>query len=93
MIDTSQHTLYHQISLPDNQSFSYTISPFEILNALENVVAILQEYHFTRMMDNDTRIDYKLYRTKEGNWYDVEEPKTDQDKSIIRTLKSAIDTK
>ena len=35
----------------------------------------------------------KLYKTTEGNWYDIEEVKPASEKKILRMLKSAIDAK
>lgn len=39
-------------------------------NVLGAVVAILDEYSFTKKGTSET---FKLFRTKEGNWYNVGE--------------------
>ena len=45
------------------------------------------------MGDNIGQFSCKLYKTKEGNWYDIEEAKIDTEKGILRMLKSAIEAK
>ena len=57
------------------------------------IIAILQEYNFTKKGDNNGQFTCKLYRTKEGNWYDIEEAKIGAEKTVLRMLKSAIDKK
>jgi hypothetical protein len=83
----------NQITLEDNSQFYYTINPYELSNALGNVIAVLQEYNFTKKGDHNEQFSCKLYKTKEGNWYDIEEAKMDTEKGILRILKSAIDAK
>ena len=83
----------NRITLEDNSQFYYTISPYELTNALGNIIAVLQEYNFTKNDDNNGQFSCKLYRTKEGNWYDIEVAKLVNEKSILRMLKSAIETK
>ena len=93
MRDALNNLFSNQINLEDNSQFYYTISPYELTNALGSIIAILQEYNFTKKGDNNGQFSCKLYRTKEGNWYDIEEAKIVTEKSILRMLKSAIDTK
>ena len=93
MRDALNNLFSNQINLEDNSQFYYTISPYELTNALGSIIAILQEYNFTKKGDNNGQFSCKLYRTKEGNWYDIEEAKIVTEKSILRILKSAIDTK
>ena len=93
MRDALKNLFSNQIILEDNSQFYYTISPYELTNALGSIVAILQEYNFTKRGDNGGQFSCKLYRTKEGNWYDIEEAKIVSEKSILRMLKSAIDAK
>ena len=57
------------------------------------ILAVLQKYNFTKQGDNNSQFYYKLYKTKEGSWYYVEEAKIDIEKGILRMLKSAIDAK
>jgi hypothetical protein len=93
MRDALTNVFCDQITLEDNSQFYYTISPYELTNALGNIIAILQEYNFTKKDDNNTQFSCKLYRTKEGNWYDIEGAKIVAEKGILRLLKSAIDAK
>ena len=93
MRDALKNLISNQITLEDNSQFYYTIKPYELTNALGNIIAVLQEYNFTKKDDNDGQLSYKLYRTKEGNWYDIEEAKIITEKTILRMLKSAIDAK
>jgi hypothetical protein len=76
-----------EIVLSDNSRFSYTIKQVEITNALGAAVAVLDEYFIT----NSAGENYKLYKTKEDNWYDVPEANKGVDKSILLELKLGID--
>lgn len=91
MRDSLKNLFRNQIILEDNSQFYYTISPYELANALGSIIAILHEYNFTKKSDNNGQFSCKLYRTKEGNWYDIEEVKIGTEKSILRMLKFAID--
>ena len=93
MRDALKNIFSNQITLEDNSQFYYTIKPYELTNALGNIIAVLQEYNFTKKDDNNEDFSCKLYKTKEGNWYDIEEAKMDTEKVILRMLKSAIDAK
>ena len=79
--------------MEDNSQFNYTIIPYELTNALGNIIAVLQQYNFTKKDDNNGQFSCKLYKTKDGNWYDIEEAKIRAQKAILRMLKSAIDAK
>ena len=81
----------NQIILEDNSQFYYTITPYKLTNALGNIIAVLAEYNFTKKDDNTGQFLYKLFKTKEGNWYDFEDAKLVNEKDILRKLKSAID--
>ena len=93
MRDALTNLFSNRITLEDNSQFYYTISPYELTNALGNIIAVLQEYNFTKNDDNNEQFFCKLYRTKEGNWYDIEVAKIVSEKGILRLLKSAIDAK
>jgi hypothetical protein len=93
MRDSLKNLFSNQIILEDNSLFYYTIKPYELTNALGNIIAILQEYNFTKKDDNNGQFSYKLYKTKEGNWYDIEDAKIITEKDVLRMLKSAIDSK
>lgn len=93
MRDALKNLFSKQIILEDNSQFYYTITPYELTNALGNIIAVLQEYNFTKKDDNTGQFSCKFYRTKEGNWYDIEEAKILTEKGILWMLKSAIDAK
>ena len=93
MRDALTNLFSNQITLEDNSQFYYTISPYKLTNALGNIIAVLQEYNFTKKDDDNGQFSSKLYGTKEGNWYDIEVSKIVTEKSILRLLKSAIDAK
>ena len=77
-----------QIILSNNERFSYTIKQVEITNILGAAVAVLDEYFVT----NSVGENYKLYKTKEGNWYDAAEANKGVNKSILLALKLKIDS-
>ena len=83
----------NQITLEDNSQFYYTTKPYEVTNALGYTVAVLQEYNFTKQDNNQAQFSYRLHKTNEGNWWDIEEAKISSEKGIVRMLKSAIDVK
>jgi hypothetical protein len=93
MRESLKQIFSNQITLEDSTRFYYTITPYELKNSLGNVVAMLQEYDFTKKEDTSTPFNFKLYKTKEGNWYDIEEAGTITEKTTLRMLKSAIDSK
>ncbi|CAN5775715.1 hypothetical protein BH10BAC2_BH10BAC2_40010 [soil metagenome] len=82
----------NQIILENKSRYFYTVKPFEMTNILGNVIAVLEEYTFVRNELNNEDVIYKFYKTKEGSWYDMEEPKLFLEKAVIRMLKTAIDS-
>jgi hypothetical protein len=76
-----------EIILDDKSRFSYTIKQVEITNILGTAVAVLDEYFIT----NSAGENYKLYKTKEGNWYDVAEVNIGVDKGVLLRFKLGID--
>lgn len=91
MRDALKNLFSNQITLEDNCQFYYTIKPFELTNSLGNIVAVLQEYNFTKKDDLSRQFFCKLYKTKEGNWYDLEDVKTASEMALLRMLKSALE--
>ncbi len=87
-MEVSQEKNNH-IILEDNSKFFYTIKSVEIANALGAVIAILEEYSITNINGEN----YKLYKTKEGNWYDISETIPIENNAVLRALKLAIDNK
>lgn len=78
-----------QIILEDGACFFYIVNPYEMKNALGAVITMLDEYCFTRKDSVET---YKLYRTKEGDWYDLTSSENTDDYRILRSLKAAFDS-
>ncbi|MDN3653996.1 hypothetical protein QWZ08_00075 [Ferruginibacter paludis] len=93
MRDSLKHVFSNQVVLEDGSSFYYSISPNELKNALGYNIAVLQEYNFSKNGDESGQNSCKLYKTKDGNWYDFEDAKTTVEKGTLGLLKSAIDTK
>lgn len=93
MRDSLKHVFSNQVVLEDGCVFYYSISPFELKNALGQNIAVLQEFNFAKKGDESGQNYCKLYKTKDGNWYDFEDAKTTVEKGTLRMLKSAIDSK
>ncbi|HXS57469.1 MAG TPA: hypothetical protein VN726_15160 [Hanamia sp.] len=74
----------------DNQKFRFEIYPYEFKNSLGRTVAFLQEYVISNC-DGEVKQSFRLYKTKEGNWYEIDSENSKPDK-IIRELKSAINS-
>ena len=83
----------HQITLEDNSQFYYSVAPYQLTNALGSIIAVLQEYNFTKRDENNGQFNCKLYKTKEGNWYDMQDAKISFNKSVLRMLKLAVEIK
>ena len=83
----------NQVILEDNTIFYYIIKPYELKNPLGNIVVVLQEYNFTKEEDTDGAFTCKLYKTKEDNWYDLEEDTSMPGKALTRMLKASINEK
>ncbi len=77
----------YRIILEDESEFYYAIRSFEITNALGVVVAMLDEYFIT----NKKGEVFKLYKTKEGNWFDFPGVNSSDNYSFLRQLKVALD--
>jgi hypothetical protein len=91
MREALKHIFSNQITLEDKSQFYYTVKPYDLVNALGNIIAVLQEYHFTNKDETAGQVFCKLYKTKEGSWYDLQDGCNYSDKSLLRMLKSAID--
>ena len=81
------------VLIADGIRFYYSKNTVEITNALSTIVAVLQEYLVVNSTPKNGGIICKLYKTKEGNWYDKADEKIAIDKQLLRQLKSAIDKK
>ncbi|MBK8088830.1 MAG: hypothetical protein IPK31_13315 [Chitinophagaceae bacterium] len=76
-----------KIVLQGCSRFSYTIKQVEITNILGATVAILDEYFIT----DSNGETYKLYKTNEGNWYDIPDMNKGVNTSVLLALKFGID--
>jgi len=78
-----------EIVVKDGNRYAYTTSVTNAENALGIVKATLKEYALYKISDEEIFIG-KLYRTKEGNWYDL--PDAPAINPLLRTfIKMAID--
>lgn len=73
--------------MEDGTVFLYSIQPYELRNTLGAAVAILDEYIFTKKDGAET---YKLYRTSEESWYDVNDQNAHAESSLLLALKNAV---
>lgn len=87
MRDQLKTALGKQILLDDGRKFQYVITMVEVMNALGAVAAVLDEYLIT----GEDGLVYKLYKTKEGNWYDADGQSNPSEQIILQRLKRAID--
>jgi hypothetical protein len=91
MSGTLTNLAINKVVLEDNSQYTYFIEPFQLTNALGTAVAVLQEYTFAKYEDNNNTFSCKLYKTKEGNWYEINEAHSSVEYNILRSLKTAID--
>jgi hypothetical protein len=93
MRESLKNVFSNHITLEDKSKYYYTVQPYELVNALGNIIAVLEEYSFTKKENSQSAFSCKLYKTKEGNWYDIEDLDNITDKAVLRMLKTAIDAK
>ena len=84
----SKEIIKERLILADNSQYLYSITPVEIRNSLGAVMATLFEYSIS----NNTSQNYKLYKTKDGNWYDIQEANPASEKALLMSLKLAINS-
>lgn len=77
-----------EIVLGDSSRIYYTIKQIEITNMLGTAVAVLDEYSIAA----STGETYKLYKTKEGNWYDMPDANKSVNQRKIMFLKVALES-
>jgi hypothetical protein len=78
-----------EILVQDGNRYAYTTSFINVENPLGIIKATLKEYTIYKIAETEILIG-KLYRTKEGNWYDV--PGNTPINPLLRTMvKMAID--
>lgn len=88
MRDALKNLFSKQITLQDGSVYFYTVQPFELTNALDNSITILTEYSFFKP---ENSLSHKLYKTKDGYWYEIGGAYSAKEYSIMRALKLAID--
>ena len=88
MRDALKNVFGKELILDNGNCYLYTIQPYEMKNVLGAVVALLDEYSFTKKGTSET---FKLYRTNEGNWYDLTSSESSEDYRVLRGLKAAFD--
>lgn len=78
-----------EIIVQDGNRYVYTTTFTDARNPLGIIKATLKEYTIYKLAEPKSLIG-KLYRTKEGNWYDM--PGSTQINPLLRTMiKIAID--
>ena len=74
-----------------NQTFYYSTEEAVIKNPIGKVSATLIEYLITTDKEEAANIFCKLYKTKEGFWYDPASPDDHVDTKTKHNIKAAID--
>lgn len=87
MRDQLKTSLGKQILLDDGRKFQYVITKVEVQNVLGVVAAVLQEYFIT----SEDGLVYKLYKTREGNWYDLDSQNSPLVQTILQRLKRVVE--
>jgi len=77
---------FHQQIFLNNVAYTYYIQPFVLKNALGFAIALMDEYVIWDSSSNY----YKLYRTTDGNWYDLDGVNIHNSGAVILALKVAI---
>ena len=91
MIDDLTIIRDNQIILEDNSQFFFMIRPFEMINSLGKVIAVLKEYVFIKKGESSEQNSCRLYKTKEGNWYDLHDNNSATENRLSLSLKTAVD--
>lgn len=87
MRDALKNVFGKELILDNGNCYLYTIQPYEMKNVLGAIVALLDEYSFTKKGTSET---FKLYRTKEGNWYNLGENTETAQTQLFLEIKTAI---
>jgi len=82
-----------EVILSNNTRFFYSTRSMELTNAIGAIVAVLKEYNFMPAENQHGEPICKLYKTEEGNWYDMPAAPVTRASLILWQLKSAIDQK
>ncbi len=76
MRESLKHIFSRQEVLEDGSVYYYSVSSYDLKNALGNNIVALQEYSCTKKGDEHGDFSCKLYKTKDGNWYNFEDAKS-----------------
>lgn len=87
MRDALRNVFGKELILDNGNCYLYTIQPYQMKNVLGAEVAVLDEYSFTRKSTSEI---FKLYRTKEGNWYNLDENADTTQTQLFLEIKTAI---
>ncbi|MBS1512837.1 MAG: hypothetical protein JST86_18485 [Bacteroidetes bacterium] len=87
MRDALKNVFGKELILDNGNCYLYTIQSYEMKNVLGALVALLDEYSFTKKGTSET---FKLYRTKEGNWYNLGEITDTAQTQLFLEIKTAI---
>jgi len=79
-----------EIIVKDGNKYFYTTSFFNAENPLGIIKATLTEYSIYKINDGDVLVG-KLYKTDEGNWYDLPDNNSTINKLLATFIKKAID--
>lgn len=90
MRDELKNLFGEEIILEDGSHCFYTVEPYEMKNMLGAVVAVLDEYSFTK---KGSSAKFKLYRTQDGNWYNKNDENNVVGGQFLQALKTAINNK
>ncbi len=93
MREALKNLFSNTIVVENGDKYNYSVKPFDLTNSLGNGIALLQQYSFSIAGSTNDSTEYKLYKTKEGNWYDLDPAGAYADSAVVRMLKSAIDKK
>lgn len=80
-----------QITLEDDSTYYYSVKPYEMMNVLGMAIAPLLEFNIFRNSEENAPVFYRLYKTKEGSWYEISSAQASIDHHILRKLKTGID--
>lgn len=88
MRDALKNIVSSQLNVENGGTYFYSTQPYEVKNALGSVIAVVTEYTINKKGSTET---FRLYRTKDGNWYDVEGSINAMPNETIASIKLAID--
>ena len=82
-----------ELVISGGSRFYYSIGSFELINVVGAIAAVLKAYYFFTENQEALSPLFTLYKTEEGNWYDMPAEPFGRASLILWQLKSAIDSK